>query len=98
MLFILEGVAANLHNIAFAMKFDNNLLRQCPTIVYDLVSEISYSSKEMFEWRNNKCVLKTLETRQSLNLLPSFNPSLLSPQDQSALSKSVEPNNSFTSS
>ena len=67
MLPISEGVAANLHKIAFAMKFDNNLLRRCPTIVYDLVSEISSSSKEMFEWSNVGCVLKTLETRLSLS-------------------------------
>ena len=67
MLSILEGVAANLHKIAFAMKFDNNLLRQCPTIVCDLESKVSFSSKEMFEWSNDGCVLKTLETRQSLS-------------------------------
>ena len=67
MLSILEGVAANLHKIDFAMKFDNNLLRRYPTIVCDLQSEISYSSKEMFEWSNDGCVLKTLETRQSLS-------------------------------
>ena len=62
----LDGIATRLHSIDFKVTYLG-----ITSSMDKLQSQMSVSSKHMFEWSWDECVLKPLETRQSLSSPPS---------------------------
>ena len=62
----LDGIATRLHSIDFKVTYLG-----ITSSMDKLQSQMSVSSKHMFEWSWDECVLKPLETRQSLSELHS---------------------------